>query len=1724
MRILLSPTMLILRGSPTLSPFRLQRLIQDLAAAGIPARAVSAEFVHIVELTAEPFQPAQGPESVEELAAAARPEPFRQAQGPEPVEGLAERERIVLEKLLTYGPSRAAPAVTGLVQVVAPRPGTISPWSSKATDIAQICGLAGVKRIERVIAYTIDLGGASNLKPELRALLAARLHDRMTQVVFDDLAACDVLFHHEPPRLMTSVPVLAQGRAALVEADRALGLALANDEIDYLVRNFQALGRDPNDIELMMFAQANSEHCRHKIFNATWEIDGSPRSRSLFQMIKNTHQLHRDGILSAYKDNAAVLAGTRGGRFYVDPKTGEYAAHNEDIHLLCKVETHNHPTAISPFPGAATGSGGEIRDEGATGRGSKPKAGLTGFTVSNLKLPGAIQPWEKENGKPGRIVSALDIMIEGPLGGAAFNNEFGRPAITGYFRTFEAVVPASALPEQTSPREPSPITAEIPPVAQSSKPKVQGLAPETTKELIARDTKSINQRPVSFVPSAIKHPDPKASLPSSVPSSPSVVQKLGFVPSAVKNPGAKASFPPSASAGTVQSPTFKVQGSEATKDSTTKSTKPESISSAPSAVKNPAATTELRGYHKPIMIAGGLGNIRPGHINKSLINPGDKLVVLGGPAMLIGLGGGAASSMASGSGQQDLDFASVQRDNAEMERRCQEVIDRCWALGTDNPIAFIHDVGAGGLSNALPELVNEGGRGGRFNLRKIPSDESGMSPLEIWCNESQERYVLAIPAGQIEVFSMLCERERCPFAIVGEATLQKRVVLYDPQFKNTPIDMPLDMLLGKPPRMYCIDYSRPRPLAPLELGDLSLRGAVHRVLAHPTVADKTFLISIGDRTVGGLICRDQMVGPWQVPVADCGVTAAAFDVYTGEAMAMGERTPVAINNAAASARLAVGEALTNLAAAQIGALGKVNLSANWMAAPTVPGDGADLYAAVHAVGMELCPNLGISIPVGKDSMSMSTVWKDSGSAETKRMIAPVSLIVSAFASCADIRLSLTPQLRYDPDHLAPKILAKNSETKSDASIISAPLGTKNPGPSSESVPSAEKTPKSEPIGNTALLLIDLGRGKNRLGGSILAQVVSQMGTTTPDVDSADDLRNFWNAIQLLGRDKYLLAYHDRSDGGLLATIVEMCFAGHIGVDLDLTELAAKSAKVAEDQPSSEAQSPSLPIAAPAAVENPRSSPASPTVSNPVFALLFAEELGAVIQVRTAELDTVNAVLRAHKLDTATTRIGTLNRDYTFRVKQSGQAVVEENLSTLRAVWSDVTRRIAALRDNPVCAESEYQLKLDPTDPGITPKITFELKPFNPESVESRPKLEAKNPSLSSAVPSTPLSSAPTPTSRSEPVQSPPALPSAVESSKPKVQGHAPETAKDTKPASDIWAAKATKGTEVKSSLPSAVPSVPSVVQKLGIIPSAPFVPKNPFSKPSHPSAAPFAPSVGQKPGPGPAVLKLKPAVAVLREQGVNGQVEMGAALTHAGFRAIDVHMTDILSGRVSLKDFCGVIACGGFSFGDTLGAGEGWAKSILFNPLARAEFAAFFAREDAFALGVCNGCQMMSNLRSIIPGSDHWPRFVQNQSERFEARFASLKIEKSPSVLFAGMEGSVIPIAVAHGEGFAEFANAEAAKKCSGSGLVCARFVNHQHEITEQYPLNPNGSPLGMTALTTTTGRVTIMMPHPERVFRTVAMSWHPENWGEDSPWMKLFYNARTWVEEQMEPLLNAKF
>lgn len=1286
--------MIILRGSPALSDSRLQKLLADFQAQNLPVTQVSADFIHVVDES----------------------------------ECLAEKEQEVLSKLLEYGPKRESREVSGAMFVVSPRPGTISPWSSKATDIAHICGLSKIRRIERAIAYHVHFDSA--VTPEFESFVCSKIHDRMTQKVFRSEEELEVLFHKEEPRQLNEIPVLTEGREALVKADKELGLALAPDEIDYLVKSFTALNRNPSDVELYMFAQANSEHCRHKVFGAEWTIDGKKMDKSLFQMIKNTYEMHSTDIFSAYKDNAAVMRGANAKRFYADPRTNTYDFHEEPVHILMKVETHNHPTAISPFPGAATGSGGEIRDEGATGRGSKPKAGLTGFSVSNLKLPGAVQPWEKDFGKPSRIASPLDIMIEGPLGGAAFNNEFGRPNILGYFRTFEM---------------------------------------EVAKE------------------------------------------------------GGK----------------------------------------------------EVRGYHKPIMLAGGLGNIKEDHIAKGHIEPGDHLVVLGGPAMLIGLGGGAASSVASGSGNEDLDFASVQRDNPEMERRCQEVIDRCWAMDDENPISFIHDVGAGGLSNALPELVHDGGLGGNFELRKVPCDEPGMSPLEIWSNESQERYVIAVAKDKLDVFDALCKRERCPYAVVGEAVPEKHLTLTDSHFGNKPIDMPLDVLLGKPPRMIRNEVSRTRPVENEifpEGTDIST--VAKRVLANPSVADKTFLISIGDRSVTGMICRDQMVGPWQVPVADCAVTSATLDTFEGEAMSMGERAPIAVLSPAASARMAVAESLTNLAAAYVPEMGRVNLSANWMATPNYEGDGVDLYKAVQAIGMELCPELGITIPVGKDSMSMSTVWNDESGEH--RVTAPISLVISAFAPCADVRKTLIPQLQ-----------------KKDS----------------------------------RLLLIDLGHGKNRLGASIAAQVFCKMGAEAPDVESAKELRSFFETIQKLNAEGKILAYHDKSDGGLYTTALEMAFAGHVGVTLDISKLAGSELEI-----------------------------------------LFNEELGAVLQVATENVSAVLSAFENAGLKECVSDIGTLNDSYEYRIGNYA-----ENISDLRAIWSDTTRRISALRDNPECAESEYKLKLEEADPGITPKVTFDISVTH--DYESRPKM------------------------------------------------------------------------------------------------------------------------------------------AILREQGVNGEVEMAAAFNKAGFESIDVHMTDILSGRVSLKDFQGLVACGGFSYGDVLGAGEGWAKSILFNASARTEFENFFHRKDTFTLGVCNGCQMVSNLKELIPGASHWPRFVQNLSERFEARFCSLKVEDTPAVLLKGMAGSVLPIAVAHGEGRVEFANADMAKKCLESGLVSLRYVDGNHNYTERYPLNPNGSVYGMTGLCSEDGRAMIMMPHPERVFRTCQYSWHPAEWTDEfGPWMQLFRNGRIFV------------
>jgi len=1288
-------------GAPALSAFRLQKLTAEIQALAAGVGRVSATFAYFAELE--------------------RP--------------LSETETQALERILSHGAQADAQAGAGGAGfLVVPRLGTVSPWSSKATDIAQRCGLDAVKRIERGVEFVL-YGEISDAEADAAKRL---LHDRMTQVVLGPDEA-ERMFSHHAPAPVEHVPLLGQGRSALVEANRRLGLALSEDELDYLAESFQRLGRDPADVELMMFAQANSEHCRHKIFNASWRIDGEEQDSSLFGMIRNTKAQSPDGIISAYSDNAAIIEGPQAEVFLRDPQTLEYGYSQENAHILMKVETHNHPTAISPHPGAATGSGGEIRDEAATGRGSQTKAGLTGFSVSHLNIPGFAQPWEERNGKPGRIASALDIMLEGPIGGAAFNNEFGRPNIAGYFRNFEMNLPGAA--------------------------------------------------------------------------------------------GERA---------------------------------------------------ELRGFHKPIMIAGGMGNIRPGLTAKEPIPAGAPVIVLGGPAMLIGLGGGAASSQASGEGAEDLDFASVQRENPEMQRRCQEVINRCNALGAATPILSIHDVGAGGISNALPEIIHDAGRGARFELRQVPNDEPGLSPLQIWCNEAQERYVLAIKPEALALFDEFCRRERCPYAVVGHATEQEELILSDALFGNRPIDIPMSLLFGKPPKMRR-DVTRIAPsLAPLDLAGVEIHEAARRVLAFPAVADKSFLIHIGDRSVGGLVARDQMVGPWQVPVADVAVTASGFHAYTGEAMAMGERSPLAVIDAPASGRMAIGEALTNLAAASVAALGDVKLSANWMAAAGTPGEDARLFDTVQAVGLELCPALGIAIPVGKDSLSMKTVWREDG--EEKTMTAPLSLIITAFAPVTDIRQTLTPQLRLDE------------------------------GPSK-------------------LLLVDLGLGKNRLGGSVLAQVYRQMGDAAPDLDAPALFKAFFAAIQALKQDGLLLAYHDRSDGGLWAAVCEMAFAARAGVEIEIDGLG--------DEP---------------------------------LAALFNEELGAVLQVREAQLDAVLERLEAAGLGQASHVIGQPREDRRVVVRRQGVECLSGSRAELQQIWAETSYRMQALRDNPACAKAQFEAVLDDADPGLRSELSFD-------------------------------------------------------------------------PQEDI--------------------------------------------------AAPFIHSA-------------RPRVAILREQGVNGHVEMAAVFDRAGFASVDVHMSDIIEGRVSLKDFKGLAACGGFSYGDVLGAGGGWAKSILFNARARDEFGAFFAREDSFGLGVCNGCQMMAHLRDLIPGAAHWPQFQRNLSEQFEARVAMVEILPSASVFLQNMAGSRLPVVVAHGEGRAEFQLPPA--QVLEEGLAALRYIDPHGQATEAFPYNPNGSPLGITGLSTEDGRFTIMMPHPERCFRAVQNSWHPADWGEYGPWMRMFRNARLWV------------
>jgi len=1296
--------MQIFIGSPAFSTFRQEKLLNLLQSVLPDVSQLNAHFVHFVDVNT----------------------------------ALSDDDSAVIKKLLRYGPHMAETSTEGTLFLVVPRAGTISPWSSKATDIAHNCGLQMIERIERGVAYHVQCHEGAQLGAAQQQIVADCLHDRMIEMVLDDLTVASCLFEHHQPVAGESINIIDDGKAALIEANSRLGLALSDDEIDYLLMHFISIKRNPVDAELMMFAQANSEHCRHKIFNADWVIDGEAQDKSLFGMIRNTYETHSEDVLSAYSDNSSVIASHTAKRFLPDGDSHQYNYHDEHIAILMKVETHNHPTAISPFPGAATGSGGEIRDEGATGRGSKPKVGLSGFSVSNLKIPENPQPWETDYGKPERIVSALDIMLEGPIGAAAFNNEFGRPNITGYFRTFEEEVAG---------------------------------------------------------------PD----------------------------------------------------------------------------------GDEVRGYHKPIMLAGGYGNIREPHIEKLQLPVGTPIVVLGGPAMLIGLGGGAASSMDSGASAEDLDFASVQRGNPEMERRCQEVIDGCCSQES-NPILSIHDVGAGGLSNALPELVYDGGRGAEFELREIHNDEPGMTPMQIWCNESQERYVIAVSPERIDDFKKLCERERCPYAILGETTEAQTLKVHDRHFDNYPVDMPLDVLLGKPPKMLRDVKRIEVKHDALDTHAIDITEAAFNVLRLPSVANKSFLITIGDRTVTGMVTRDQMVGPWQVPVADAAVTTASFESYVGEAMAIGERTPVALLDGPASARMAIAESLTNIMAASIEKISDIKLSANWMAPAGHPGEDAVLYDTVKTVGMEICPQLGLTIPVGKDSMSMKTVWQDE--AGDKSVTAPLSLIITAFTPVSDVRKTLTPQIRTD-------------------------------------------------IEDTGLLLIDLGFGKNRLGGSALAQTCKQVGDVPPDVDDAAQLKAFFEVFQQLNAQGKIIAWHDRSDGGLFACLCEMAFAGHCGLNIQLDSMLMDS-------------------------------------DSDVVSVLFNEEIGGVIQIRCDDAQDIEAAFAAVGLGDCVHELGRIYKDDQITISNDGIPVFSASRVSLQQAWSETSYHMQRLRDNPECAQQEFDA-IAQDDKGLSTSIRFDIN-------------------------------------------------------------------------DDV---------------------------------AAPYI-----------------------------ATGVRPNIAVLREQGVNGQIEMAAAFDRAGFNAIDVHMSDIISGDVNFEDFKGLVACGGFSYGDVLGAGEGWAKSILFNARARDVFETYFNRDDTFSLGVCNGCQMMANLKSLIPGAQHWPHFVRNNSEQFEGRFSLVEVMESPSILMQGMAGSVMPIAVAHGEGRAEYKSAE--QRQSAKSLL--RFVDHNAQPSETYPLNPNGSPEGLTGFCNDDGRVSIMMPHPERVFRAVQHSWYPDEWQEDSPWMRMFRNARVWV------------
>jgi len=1278
-------------GITALSDFRAAYLLQQLQDQQQQVTAVTAEYIHFVETSAE----------------------------------LSPAAKAQLEKLLTYGTPYTGNA-KGTTLLVVPRIGTISPWSSKATDIARNSGLHEVERIERGILYYIEAGGTLN-----QEAISPILHDRMTETVLADTHEAAALFHHAKPRPYQEIPVLAEGETAIAHANKALGLALAEDEITYLTQAYKKLQRNPTDVELMMFAQVNSEHCRHKVFNATWVIDGETQPKSLFGMIHNTYEKSSKGVLSAYTDNAAVLQGGPAKMFFPDPATNIYRDHLEPVHFVAKVETHNHPTAIAPFPGAATGVGGEIRDEGATGRGGKPKMGLSGFSVSNLHLPDAIRPWEKPYGKPGRITAAMNIMIDAPLGGAAFNNEFGRPNVAGYFRTYEQAVVTNG-------------------------------------------------------------------------------------------------------------------------------------------------DTEVRGYHKPIMLAGGVGAIRESQIQKGKLSPGALVVILGGPAMLIGLGGGAASSMQAGKSAENLDFASVQRGNPEMQRRVQEVINACWAMGDKNPLITIHDVGAGGLCNALPELVHDSDLGARFELRKVPNAEPEMTPMEIWCNEAQERYVAGVSADDLPAFTALCEREKCPFVVVGEATAEQQLILHDAHFQNNPIDVPMDLLFGKPPKMTRTVTRQQQELPRLDMHHIELDEAIERVLKLPAVGSKKFLITIGDRSITGLVARDQMVGPWQVPVSDVAVTVRSFASNAGEAMAIGERAPIALINGPASGRMAIGEAITNIAAASIQKLSDIKLSANWMAAVGHGIEDQKLFETVKTVGEEFCPALGLTIPVGKDSMSMRTVWEDKG--ESKSVTAPLSLVVSAFSAVQDVRRTLTPELQS---------------------------------------------------GDTTLLLIDLSTGFTRMGGSALAQVYNQVGHESPDANP-ELLNLFFRVFQRLKAKGKILAYHDRSDGGLMATLCEMLFASRMGADIDISFLPG-------------------------------------TTLNQ----LFNEELGVIIQVASKDVGGVLNELQA-SLGHCTYVLGHPTKEQTLIINRDGHELYRNSRAQLEQWWADTSYQLQSLRDNPDCALQEFMGITDDTALGLTAKSTFKL--------QSRP-------------------------------------------------------------------------------------------------------------------------------------YAFQPKIAIFREQGVNGQNEMAAAFTAAGFTAIDVHLNDIRRGKVSLDDFVGLVACGGFSYGDVLGAGEGWAKSILFSEDLKEQFSHYFARPDTFTLGVCNGCQMLSALKELIPGAESWPQFLRNTSEQFEARVVMTKICETPSLFFKGMQDSLLPIPVAHGEGRADFGDVTKSQQALERQLVALQYCDGNGKATRTYPANPNGSPHGITALTTPDGRATIMMPHPERGFLTKQLSWHPKDWGEYTPWFKMFQNAREWVD-----------